>query len=62
MSNLSTHFTVRLDFTEPLCVILFIYLRRHQYEQQIHIVPPFVKLYEVILHFSGHIIQINTTR
>ena len=62
MPNLSTYFAVRLDFTKPLCIILFIHLRRHQYEQQMQIVPPFVKLYEVIFFsFSLHIIiQINT--
>ena len=49
MSNMSTHSAVRLDFTKPLCIILFIHPRRHQYEQQMQIVPPFVKLYEVIL-------------
>jgi hypothetical protein len=55
MSNLSTHSAVRLDFTKPLCIVLFIHLRRHQYEQQMQIVPPFVKLYEVIFNlFSTH--------
>ena len=48
MSNLSAHSAVRLDFTKPLRIILLIHLRRHQYEQQMQIVPPFVKLYEVI--------------
>ena len=62
MSNLSTHPSVRLDFTKPLCDILFFLLRRHQYEQQMQIVPPFVKLYEVNVHFSRPLIQINTFR
>ena len=39
--------------TSPsLYIILFIHLRRHQYEQQMQIVPPFVKLYEVSSNFS----------
>lgn len=60
MSNLSTHSAVSLDFTKPLSIILFLHLRRHQYEQQMQIVPPFVKLYEVNFHFSQYIIQIIT--
>ena len=51
MSKLSTHSAVRIDFTKHL-YYLFIYLRRHQYEQQMQIVPPFVKLYEVKFHLS----------
>ena len=55
MSNLSTHSAVRLHFSKLLCIILFIHLRRHQYEQQMQIVPPFVKLYEVkFSFFSTH--------
>ena len=50
MSKLSTHSAVRLDFAEPPCILLLIRLRRHQYEQQMRIVPPFVKFYEVTFH------------
>jgi len=41
-------------FTQPPCMLLPISLRRHQYEQQMQVVPPFVNLYEVNFHLMTH--------
>ena len=50
MSKLSTHSAVCLDFAKPPHILLLTRFRRHQYEQQMRIVPIFVNLYEVIFH------------